>query len=259
MTPTHARYAVCVFMLLSTCVAGNLMFMQENHGAGRGQTTRAQARGELERGKRSAAPQQAPETIKANTFNTAPIATTQSLSIAPLPAHAPKPIAKLAAAEVPTSGGPDASDVVAAIQRELQARGYEPGLPDGAAGIVTRAAIMAWEFDHGLALTGEPTEALKKAIVLGVSAALTTQIQAQYQALPKEKRARTEVLIRTVQSSLSALGYNAGKVTGRITEDTVRSIREFEVDQNLVQSGRISGPVVARLLRLSGMGRPTAR
>jgi peptidoglycan hydrolase-like protein with peptidoglycan-binding domain len=241
MTPTHARYAVCVFMLLSTCVAGNLMFMQENHGAGRGQTTRAQARGELERGKRSAAPQQAP------------------LSIAPLPAHAPKPIAKLAAAEVPTSGGPDASDVVAAIQRELQARGYEPGLPDGAAGIVTRAAIMAWEFDHGLALTGEPTEALKKAIVLGVSAALTTQIQAQYQALPKEKRARTEVLIRTVQSSLSALGYNAGKVTGRITEDTVRSIREFEVDQNLVQSGRISGPVVARLLRLSGMGRPTAR
>jgi peptidoglycan hydrolase-like protein with peptidoglycan-binding domain len=58
-----------------------------------------------------------------------------------------------------------------------------------------------------------------------------------------------------VQSSLSALGYNAGKASGRVNDDTTRSIREFEVDQNMVQSGRISGPLVARLTRLSGMGR----
>jgi peptidoglycan hydrolase-like protein with peptidoglycan-binding domain len=172
----------------------------------------------------------------------------------PLPAQ--KPAGKSPASETaPVVAGPDAPEVVSAIQRELQARGYEPGIPDGVAGAVTRAAIMAWEFDHGLGITGEPTEAIMKSIVLGVSAPASAQITTQYQALPKDKRARTEFLVRTVQSSLSALGYNAGKVTGRVNEDTERSIREFEVDQNLPQSGRISGPLVARLARLTGAGR----
>ena len=60
-----------------------------------------------------------------------------------------------------------------------------------------------------------------------------------------------------VQQSLSALGYNPGKVTGRSNEDTERAIREFETDQNMVQGGRVSGPLVSRLGRLTAAGRPT--
>ena len=134
----------------------------------------------------------------------------------------------------------------------------QPGTPDGVAGAVTRAAIMAWEADHGLALTGEPTEAVMKAIVLGVSAPAAAQITAQWQALPKERRARAEQMMRVVQQSLSALGYNLGKVTGRTNDDTERAVREFETDQNLKLSGRISGPLVARLTRLTSTGRAPA-
>ncbi len=246
MTPKHARYAVFTFLLLSTGVAGNIMFMQDHQGAGRGVAARAQPRATIDRTKRAVADTPA-ETIHANAFTANPV-------IAPQPPT--KPPGKAPATDSTTPPGPaETGDVTASIQRELQTRGYEPGAPNGTASIITRAAIMAWEFDNGLALTGEPTEAIGKAIVLGVSKSLTAQIQAQYQALPKDKRARTEQLVRTVQSALSALGYNVGRATGRVNEDTERSIREFEVDQNMTQSGRISGPLVARLNRLSGIGR----
>jgi len=245
MTPKHARYAVGTFVLLSACVAGNIMFLQDNQGSVRAQSGPARAMAERARRPLSELqPQSAETNSRPNLFN------------AQTPSPAPKAAGKSAAVEsTPAASDPDAAEVVATIQRELQTRGYEPGVPDGVAGAVTRGAIMAWEFDHGLSLTGEPTDAIMKAIVLGVSAPATAQIAAQYQALPKDKRARTEFLVRTVQSSLSALGYNAGKATGRINEDTERSIREFEVDQNLPQSGRISGPLVARLTRLTGVGR----
>jgi Putative peptidoglycan binding domain len=58
-------------------------------------------------------------------------------------------------------------ETIRAIQRELMARGYETGGQDGVTGLVTRAAILAFEHDHGLALSAEPTDDLLRAIVLG--------------------------------------------------------------------------------------------
>jgi peptidoglycan hydrolase-like protein with peptidoglycan-binding domain len=56
-------------------------------------------------------------------------------------------------------------DVIRAVQRELGRRGYKPGLPTGVSNVATRGAIMAYQRDHGLPLTGEPSDALLKAIV----------------------------------------------------------------------------------------------
>ena len=47
----------------------------------------------------------------------------------------------------------DSVELTRAVQRELKAKGYETGVVDGVAGLVTRAAIMAYEADHGLTLT----------------------------------------------------------------------------------------------------------
>jgi peptidoglycan hydrolase-like protein with peptidoglycan-binding domain len=71
--------------------------------------------------------------------------------------------------------------------------------------------------------------------------------------------AEAESAIRSVQTSLARLGYKPGRVNGRLTPDTARAIREFEVDQSLPESGRISGPLVARLDRLAGGGRIASR
>lgn len=249
MTPRHARLAVAAFVLLSGGVAGNVLFFQETQAPGRSRgdrtavTSPARTAIEPSVAAEPATSPSRPLIINAKSAVTTPLAPSQ-------------PPARQAVDPIAAASG-DAPEVIASIQRELQARGYDPGTPDGVAGVVTRAAVMAWESDNGLPPTGEPTEAVMKAIVLGVTPQAAQQISAQWQALPKERRGRAEQMMRLVQQSLSALGYNLGRVTGRMNEDTERAIREFETDQNLTASGRISGPLVARLTRLASAGRQT--
>lgn len=142
------------------------------------------------------------------------------------------------------------AEVVKAIQRELQARGYETGTADGMPGLVTRAAVMAYESDHALPLTGVPSDALLQAILLGAP-----QDGRKSAAAKSAPGPEAEQVIRTVQQSLTTLGYHPGAIDGRLGEQTVRTIAEFEGDQNLPVTGRISGQLVARLARLAGQGR----
>jgi peptidoglycan hydrolase-like protein with peptidoglycan-binding domain len=131
-------------------------------------------------------------------------------------------------------------DVVRAVQRELAQRGYAPGLADGLAHPVTRAAVMAYEHDHGMPLTGEPSDALLKAILFGLAPGPGTSAAVR-------PSTQAEEIIRTVQQSLAALGYGVGAVDGRMGEETIRAIRKFETQQGLPQSGRISGTLLVRL------------
>jgi peptidoglycan hydrolase-like protein with peptidoglycan-binding domain len=147
-----------------------------------------------------------------------------------------------------SSAGPD-PEVIRAIQRELANRGYEAGVADGLSGLVTRAAIMAYEADHGMTLTAEPSEALLQQILLG--SAQPTKKGAPY----AQSGTEAERVIRTVQQSLANLGYGVKTVDGRMGESTARAIREFEAQQGLKQTGRISGQLVARLARLASQGR----
>lgn len=134
------------------------------------------------------------------------------------------------------------------IQRELDARNYSIGTSDGVAGLVTRAAIMAYEFDHALPLTGEPTENLLAIIILG-SAKTAPMAQPTQRIGP-----HAEQVIRTVQQSLAGLGFGPIKLDGFPGEETVRAIKRFEHAQGMPETGRISSPLVARLARLAALG-----
>ena len=114
------------------------------------------------------------------------------------------------------------------MQRELQIRGYETGARDGVAGVMTRAAIMAYEHDHGLALTARPSQQLLKAIVLG---------EAGKGKGVKAETAEAQDVIRSVQRSLAKLRYKPGPANGRMTPETARAIRAFEGDQALRRDG----------------------
>jgi peptidoglycan hydrolase-like protein with peptidoglycan-binding domain len=149
-----------------------------------------------------------------------------------------------------TAGDTNSAEITRGIQRELDARGYEAGQPDGVAGVVTRAAIFAYEYDNGLVLTGRPSEPLLSQIVLGSSSL------AQNGSRPgKTMTADGEALVRGVKQQLSGLGYQTGAAGGGLTPEFARAIREFEVDQKLKASGRISGPMMSRLIRLQGEGK----
>lgn len=138
------------------------------------------------------------------------------------------------------------------VQRELANINYEPGPADGVLGLVTRAAIFAYEYDNGMVLTSEPSDRLLSQLILGSSSL------AQNPARPgKTMTPDAESLVRTVKQQLAALGYQTGVPGSALTPEFARAIREFETDQKLKVSGRISGPMESRLLRLQS--EPKAR
>jgi peptidoglycan hydrolase-like protein with peptidoglycan-binding domain len=133
------------------------------------------------------------------------------------------------------------TETVRAVQRELRQRGYGALPNDGIVRLPTRAAVMAYEYDNGLALTGQVSEALLARIVLGKAMGIDNS------SAGKVRSAQAESVIRNVQQSLAARGYQVGPADGQLGEATVRAIREFEVDKGMVPKGRVSMEVVARL------------
>ncbi len=131
------------------------------------------------------------------------------------------------------------SDVIRAVQRELIDRGYETGPADGVAHAVTRAAVMAYEHDHGLPLTGQPSEDLLKKILFGVPPDAVDR--RAHEPLPQAQE-----MIRSVQELLASLGYS-NKVDGRMGEETARTIRDFESKHGLTATGRVSGALLLKL------------
>jgi peptidoglycan hydrolase-like protein with peptidoglycan-binding domain len=154
-----------------------------------------------------------------------------------------RPKAEVAAGGQEAEGG---AETVRAVQRELRQRGYGALPNDGIVRLPTRAAVMAFEYDNGLALTGQVTEALLAHIVLGKA------VGADNSSAGKVRSVQAENVIRSVQQALLALGYQLGAADGRLGEDTVRAIREFEVDKGMVPRGRISMEVLARLNEAPG-------
>jgi Putative peptidoglycan binding domain len=139
---------------------------------------------------------------------------------------------------------PDArdADMIRAVQRTLADRGYEPGSADGVLGAATRAAIMAYEHDHGLPITADVSEPLLAHLQPGTK-------PSAIRAGRPGRMPHAEQLVRSVQQSLTALGYFAGRIDGWLGQDTVRAIREYEVHVGLPPTGRISAPLLARIDR----------
>jgi peptidoglycan hydrolase-like protein with peptidoglycan-binding domain len=150
-------------------------------------------------------------------------------------------------AEVEDPLAPAKPQTIRAIQRELALKGYDPGPADGNLGMMTTAAIMAFEHDEGLNLTGEPSERLLRHIILGRAAE-----DAGADAASQRPAETVTRLVRAVQQGLATLNYAPGMADGSLSEETVRAIREFEMDQGLVPTGRISGRLIVRLSRAAG-------
>jgi peptidoglycan hydrolase-like protein with peptidoglycan-binding domain len=140
----------------------------------------------------------------------------------------------------------DRSDLVRAIQRELKAKGYETGAVDGVPGLVTRGAIMAYESDAGLPLTGAPSQDLLQHLVLGSAEGPTYGAGNRTSPGPE-----AEAVIRAVQRAFRQLGYMTTMPDGRLNDSTRRAIRKFELDRKLKETGRISGELVAKLASLA--------
>jgi len=134
-----------------------------------------------------------------------------------------------------------ASKLVRAVQRELTSRGYEPGPVDGIEGLMTRAAIMAFQHDGGHALSGRSTEGLLRQLVFG--GASLSAIDTASDLGAKTRRRVT----KTVQLKLKSLGYSRVSANGLMSDATRDAIKKFEKFSGLVPTGRISGRLVGKL------------
>ncbi len=133
--------------------------------------------------------------------------------------------------------------LITAIQRELAAHGYDPGKVNGKAGIVTRAAILAFEFDQHMALTADPSSELLRQIVMGMAGPAAS---ANEPAGDKASR-----IIAGAQRLLVRLGYKPGPVDGQLNDATRKALKKFESESGFVPKGRVSGEVIAELARQS--------
>ncbi len=174
-----------------------------------------------------------------------------------LPASNAAPAApERTAAVSPADAAPamDPGEVVRGIQKGLTARGYEPGQSDGVPGLVTRAAIMAYEFDNGLVMTGEPSRQVMQHLLLGASAE-----PAKRSGPPEVRGTQAIAIVKWVARQLGGLGFAAGPGDGGLGNDLIKAISDYEAAQKLPVTGRISAPLVARLAKPPAPAKVSAR
>lgn len=231
MSERLSRLVLVAFAVLGTAVAGNLILLQPASNAHRMAS--------------------APTASWGRVTETAALAVPElDTNVASQPGAAGG-VGQRIVIEPPVA---DQREITRAVQKALEARGYETGGSDGLAGPVTQAAILAYETDHGLALTGEPTEELVSIILNGGQG--TNRPAASGSLIPGPK---AEALIRQVQASLARLGYPVGPADGRLGAATIGVIRQFEKQQGMPDTGRISGELIVRLTRLASDGRQANR
>lgn len=137
-------------------------------------------------------------------------------------------------------------DTVRAVQRQLASKGYEPGPADGVHGLFTRAAVMAFQHDNDLPVTGEVSEVLLKQIIFG--SRVGQNVDHGKAEIPKE----TVALIKAVQEILAKMGYEPGPVDGIMGPGTASAIRSFEEQQKMPPKGRISAALLKALISVTG-------
>jgi peptidoglycan hydrolase-like protein with peptidoglycan-binding domain len=240
MTPRLARITLSGFVLLAAGVATNALFFQPRPGLASIGASIGASRMGPDRAAARVGPERAREPAPAGPTAKPRMPVASGAEQRRLVAF------EINAARVERLGEGPSSDAgaetIRAVQRELKARDYGPIGVDGVPGLATRAAIMAFEADNGLALTGEASETVLKRILLGVSAAGPDDAAATTPPSP-----RASEVIRAVQNWLVQLGYQPGPADGRLSSDTVSAIRFFEMDKGLVPKGRISADLVTRL------------
>ncbi len=129
-----------------------------------------------------------------------------------------------------------------ALERELGRRGYSDQLHHRTNGL--KLAVLAYEFDNGLPLTGEPTQALLKRILFDMN-------QGPRGAFADRAELNSKLVIET-QRMLTGLGFFSGTFSGRVDVWTSNAIRDFERHRALPLTGRLTGETLLELIAYSG-------
>ncbi|HSM26703.1 MAG TPA: peptidoglycan-binding domain-containing protein, partial [Thioalkalivibrio sp.] len=118
------------------------------------------------------------------------------------------------------------TNTVLEIQRELNQLGYNAGPVDGWMGTRTRAAIQAYQRDHNLLVDGQPTSSLLSHVRDTARRGQSAPAHATTESASQQ--------IADTQEALRTLGYEVGRRSGRLTDETRTAIRNYESDHGLL-------------------------
>ena len=142
-------------------------------------------------------------------------------------------------------------DLLRAVRRELGNHNYFPGTSsrelDGSVDAMTTGAVMAYQYDNDLNVTGLVSDALFKSFLFGVD-----NKNKDRKGVPSFST-HTHQLVAEIQGTLSAQGHYQGKIDGLFAGKTMDAIKRFESDRGLPVTGRVSGLLVQELTRLTGV------
>ncbi len=235
MTPFRLRLSVVAFLALTGAITANALYMQE--------TPRqvAHAGENLDTGD-SGADSATAALPDADTKPSEPVSETPKTVDTPSSEAVSNPVANVPYETTP----PPPSPLVNNIQRELGKRGYFSGKQDGVLTRDCRMAILAYEFDENMPLTGEASEAVLKALIFARAAGNTAGPGAA------KRFERRKELIKQVQQMLAQYGYTSGPVNGELDASTRDAIKRFESDRHLEAAGHLSERVLLEMVIVAG-------
>jgi hypothetical protein len=233
MTPFRMRLFVVVFLAVATAIAANTMYMQQAPHAEHSAVPNLPANSD-----ERSAPATAAIPRHDRIRDHAEAAGQEQ------PAHF-RTLNELRTTEPRALAAPAPERLVRAIQRELNLRGYADEAATGTLDIRTRAAIIAYEFDENMPLTGEPSEALLKSLIFGRAAGKPGPGSAG------RFEERRELIVQ-VQEGLARMGYAPGPADGRLDPQTRDAIRRFESDRNLGARGTLNERVLLEMVIVAG-------
>jgi hypothetical protein len=229
MTPQRVRLTLLAIMALFLATAGNALFLQER---ARMPVQTWTQRLPLEKPAAAApAPEQTSAPVPAPASATTPVP-------APMPAVFTPPQAQPVSQPVE----PPAQRLVSALQRELTQRGYTEQLQARSNGL--KFAVLAYEFDAQMPLTGEPTETLLKQILFDLNQAPHGAFADRAEVNPR--------LVMAIQKALLGLGFFRGTLSARMDSWTSGAVKDFERHRGLPLTGRLNEATLLELIAYSG-------
>ena len=144
-----------------------------------------------------------------------------------------------------------ADEVVRAAQKKLAALGYYKARVDGSPGSMTSAAVRRFQLAENLKVTGSLNRQTLQALGVGGSAPIPeyNEIRSLFQGGPLAD-AESEIqvaAIRTAQAKLAEAGLYAGPHNGLPCSALADAIREWQLAQDLPQTGKLDARTVAGL------------
>ena len=129
-----------------------------------------------------------------------------------------------------------------ALQRELARLGYSIQLQAQDNGL--RLAVLAYEFDNDMPLTGEPSEAFLKQLLFNPNRAP--------RGVFADRAEANQALVMEVQKALLGLGFFRGAISGRMDAWTEGAVKDFERHRGLPPTGRLGEAALMELITYSG-------